>query len=618
MPIPTDEYSRSANGSTAEPAKNIVNGTKEATKETAEKASDEAKVDTPDDTPEADPGMITEVKNLYQGKKDSDGKRPWVEQYPDDLDDPVENERSARYALLIRNVKSYEGKRKTDIDSIIIQSPLIRDALKKVLDNYPGITTGLDRMKIKPNFEAFVHRWPKLRTAIAKATDPATKSHLQLLHDVLEAELADDIKARDDLLAHKAIDFHRLWMIFEPGSTVFSTNLGQPCAALLDRGSYSSDQCGAYFYLRCNFLQWDGKKFGSAVTGYKIREFEGTCPISQLTAFPMHFHPDEKNITAKLIARGKEFERLSGYHFKAYKGLAIGKGLQDRPVAFNVNSRIIIDTYAWNRFQPNDQIYVGGMISAKTSKTTNEPVTESGTTSPAGDDEDEEYEDCDTDDEEYDEDYDDYPIEALDDLGALREALNQDDKPMKARPLTDGQLLLCTNTLRGYSLKDKKWLTLFLECVQEIKWNDHAFDRLVLPENQKELVLALTESQRDNRNTFEDMIQGKGMGMIMLLSGPPGVGKTLTAEAVAENMKAPLYMMSAGDLGTDADDVETNLSNVLEMCTKWGAVLLLDEADVFLEQRTTHDLERNKLVSSKYHPLSILIPVHLLLQTLYF
>jgi len=43
--------------------------------------------------------------------------------------------------------------------------------------------------------------------------------------------------------------------------------------------------------------------------------------------------------------------------------------------------------------------------------------------------------------------------------------------------------------------------------------------------------------------------------MIMLLSGPPGVGKTLTAESVAETLKVPLYMMSAGDLGLDDDGI---------------------------------------------------------------
>ncbi len=55
--------------------------------------------------------------------------------------------------------------------------------------------------------------------------------------------------------------------------------------------------------------------------------------------------------------------------------------------------------------------------------------------------------------------------------------------------------------------------------------------------------------------------------------------------------------MSAGDLGLETSEVESSLSNVLEMATKWNAILLLDEADVFLEQRSSHDLERNKLVS---------------------
>lgn len=77
----------------------------------------------------------------------------------------------------------------------------------------------------------------------------------------------------------------------------------------------------------------------------------------------------------------------------------------------------------------------------------------------------------------------------------------------------------------------------------------------------------------------------------------PGVGKTLTAESVAEHMHVPLYMMGASDLGTNAGQVEQSLSTILEMVAKWNAVLLLDECDVFLEARNSNDLERNKLVS---------------------
>lgn len=55
--------------------------------------------------------------------------------------------------------------------------------------------------------------------------------------------------------------------------------------------------------------------------------------------------------------------------------------------------------------------------------------------------------------------------------------------------------------------------------------------------------------------------------------------------------------MSAGDLGVKSSEVEQSLTTILEMVAKWNAVLLLDECDVFLEARSTHDLERNKIVS---------------------
>lgn len=174
---------------------------------------------------------------------------------------------------------------------------------------------------------------------------------------------------------------------------------------------------------------------------------------------------------------------------------------------------------------------------------------------------------------------------------------DEDDESTHPAPLTTEQKLICTPLLRGYSLKNKIWLNFFVNCVEDIEWQKDAFDRLVLPKNQKELILGFTESQRKNRDTFDDVIEGKGRGMIILLCGPPGVGKTLTSEAVAEEMKVPLYLMSAGDLGFDPRHVETKLQDILEMCSRWNAVLLLDEADVFLEQRSLHELERNKLVS---------------------
>jgi SpoVK/Ycf46/Vps4 family AAA+-type ATPase len=77
----------------------------------------------------------------------------------------------------------------------------------------------------------------------------------------------------------------------------------------------------------------------------------------------------------------------------------------------------------------------------------------------------------------------------------------------------------------------------------------------------------------------------------------PGTGKTFTAESVAEWAEKPLYRVTCGDIGTKPEDVEKYLESVLHLSKIWGCVVLLDEADVFLEERALNDLERNALVS---------------------
>lgn len=129
-------------------------------------------------------------------------------------------------------------------------------------------------------------------------------------------------------------------------------------------------------------------------------------------------------------------------------------------------------------------------------------------------------------------------------------------------------------------------------------WNKEAFEKLVMDEQLKTLVRSLVQQHSsDQSGGFDDIISGKGKGLIGMFSGPPGSGKTLTAEAVAEITKRPLYSVSAGELGVDPKSVDENLTKILELAHRWNAVLLLDEADVFLQQRDTHDVNRNALVS---------------------
>ncbi|KAF7534383.1 hypothetical protein G7054_g6264 [Neopestalotiopsis clavispora] len=151
-------------------------------------------------------------------------------------------------------------------------------------------------------------------------------------------------------------------------------------------------------------------------------------------------------------------------------------------------------------------------------------------------------------------------------------------------------------TIAGFNLRQKKWLDLEVDKIQDLQWNKDAFDRLVIDDETKELIQALiTNRIVTEMNT--DWISAKGNGLIMLLHGGPGTGKTFTAESVAELAEKPLYPVTCGDIGTRPEDVEKYLESVLTLGRLWDCVVLLDEADVFLEQRTLNDLKRNALVS---------------------
>ncbi|PNP47070.1 hypothetical protein THARTR1_10575 [Trichoderma harzianum] len=151
-------------------------------------------------------------------------------------------------------------------------------------------------------------------------------------------------------------------------------------------------------------------------------------------------------------------------------------------------------------------------------------------------------------------------------------------------------------TVKAYNLKRKKWVDLRLDGLREVSWNTQAFESLVLKGKTKRLIQALISNQIEAEKST-DLISGKGNGLILLLHGGPGTGKTLTAESVAEIARRPLYPVTCGDIGTTPEDVENYLESVLYLGKTWGCVVLLDEADVFLEQRSLEDLHRNALVS---------------------
>ena len=65
-------------------------------------------------------------------------------------------------------------------------------------------------------------------------------------------------------------------------------------------------------------------------------------------------------------------------------------------------------------------------------------------------------------------------------------------------------------------------------------YRKNAWDRLVLDAEYKGIVRAMVSSYVSQSAPLDDLVLGKGNGLVALLHGRPGSGKTLTAECGAD------------------------------------------------------------------------------------
>ena len=107
-------------------------------------------------------------------------------------------------------------------------------------------------------------------------------------------------------------------------------------------------------------------------------------------------------------------------------------------------------------------------------------------------------------------------------------------------------------------------------------------DKLVLPPEHTDLIDILT-AEMDL--LLDDVVAGKSGGTTVLCAGPAGVGKTLTAEVYSEIIQRPLYRVHSGQLGLNVMEMEQALKDTLTRAQRWGAVMLIDEADVYIKRR---------------------------------
>ncbi|KAI1081441.1 P-loop containing nucleoside triphosphate hydrolase protein [Whalleya microplaca] len=437
-------------------------------------------------------------------------------------------------------------------------------------------------------------------------------SHYKCFIELIEIDLALEVQVAKSIKAGTAekIMFCHLWHLFPPGETIYYQNANRDkppqatqvlkvsggraklpnAARYLSRywsmvDTETTFQKVSPFTIDAFYLDFDGKIFRLVQVKYEIPRHTGEIPITSLMVFPLRFLPEPRKseIMTLLLKRGLNFRGLASVEaaHREYRG--------DR--GENSNGRIFgLRLFSQTKDQEVEEVIASSQYLDLTLYN----------------------------DHEYDND-------KTARLFSTNKVLLAPSQEMTSDDLTDDELRLLPGEVYAYVLRSRKYCKCDISFIEEISLNIEAFDDLVLPKNYRTLIKSLVDrhslgsrpveqkAEKDHpsvkrpdspsiqrENSHQDtlsIVKGKGRGLIILLYGVPGVGKTSTAETIAEATGRPLLPVTCGDIGESAADVERNLEQIFTNSHRWGCVLLLDEAEVFLTKRDLQDLTRNAMVS---------------------
>lgn len=438
---------------------------------------------------------------------------------------------------------------------------------------------------------------------------------LRVLRELLDKDLKTTFDLRKQIKdgVARSIAFQDLWHLFPLGDEVVSNdsngqnqiyrilNVSGGRPFLCDRyqadmeawESTSNGRDLPKFEILSYMYDYDGKELGACQELHIIKSYDGKKAITSLPCFPIIYSKTSRGLKPRdfFIERGRRFielTRKTDVVHKRYDGLTLAMD----ELREEVDSEVIIDVSM--AMLKNNLVVIFGV--------TQELVPDQRETIEFLDRSCRSREGC-CQNTPIHKDYlldQKRNVSMLGNKGFMHDFIESDNE------LTEEDYLVCPCWVYGYVLRSRKWVKLEVSLVEDIKERGSGFDSLVLPDGHKETLLALVQTHSKGKkldiglkaeNRQMDLVRGKGKGLIILLHGEPGVGKSSTAESVAEFTRRPLFQVTCGDIGESADEVEKRLENHFQLAHKWGCVLLLDEADVFLEARSKTDLKRNAIVS---------------------
>ncbi|KAI0015361.1 hypothetical protein F4780DRAFT_89192 [Xylariomycetidae sp. FL0641] len=451
---------------------------------------------------------------------------------------------------------------------------------------------------------------------------------------------------------HK-IRFRDLWYLYKPGDMVIGfvnrrnhTKDGQDAADAQERQKSSSDETSFEKYQawkvlsldggrpflgpddsepntnrsptgqrRCsNFriqvyrIDFNGTQFILAWNVVIINWFEGEQDISSLQLVPLRLHKAQNAIRETLQTSGQDFLQYQEPRHRFYEGSTVMQlqygGIDPRSQVRHIFTPVMVD------FKESAKaLGVSSGYDPAFGSTVQDPrETNEGYETKVWCDHQGNRHSCShTDFIQEDIRYDVVSTENFIEQDAFLSNVRDFDGPTTSESwkFSNDDLMLLPQFVLGFAFQGRQFYRLRLDCLKEISVDSNAWEDLQLRSDYKILLLAHLKSYFRARSTRSgilgkglDIVKGKGMGLTFLLHGEPGVGKTSTVECIAAKLGRPLYPITCGDIGTTAATVSVNLREIFSKAEKWNCLLLLDEADVFLADRSKQqDIERNAIVS---------------------
>lgn len=378
-------------------------------------------------------------------------------------------------------------------------------------------------------------------------------------------------------------------------------------------------------------LDFDGTNYAAVSRKFTIERFEGEMAITKLPVHPIRFVKDHVKILADFRQRGERFRELTArkqsYDVLSHQGWTltrnpVGEAIEDHAqdhMASHqyIESDVVVDFHEtlqvcpW--WKPNFQKAGTASFSPQTVEDEYDINRWSVPDSKGR-----------SGDQGFITDVTDVVL-ANDSICMLEwETFMESDKFLV--DLTEGQdfddtkqelsrddLALLPARVFVYALRNRLFINADIQNIKDIPTIENPFSELKISEDYKTLVQSVVHDHLRKKEvqrratalnfeyTEQDIIRGKGKGLVILLQGEPGVGKTATAEVIAHFYKKPLFPITCADLGTESNEIENNMEKIFRLANLWDCILLLDEAEIFLAQRDKKDdnLQKNIMVSSK-------------------